>query len=119
MIDERKLHKAFTRRVLERKKFCQPNIEVENNTLIQPNIASNICAYLVNNDEVIIQTRKQQKWQDRWKNRIEICVQMERNLDCPGILFTIINLSIILLTIIFIFRTIGNCKYYFYISSYY
>jgi hypothetical protein len=55
------------------------------NTLIQSNIASNICAYLINNDEIIIQTRKRQKRQDRWKNRLEICAQIEKFSECPGI----------------------------------
>jgi hypothetical protein len=58
MIDERKLHRAYTRRNLERQKFCQTNIETETDILIQPNIASNICAYFVNNDDIITQTRK-------------------------------------------------------------
>ena len=89
MINERKLHKAFTRRVLERQKFYQTNMEAENNILIQPNIASNMCTYLVNNDDVITQMRKQQKRQDCWKNRIELCIQIEKLLNYPSILFTI------------------------------
>jgi len=87
MINERKLHKAFTRRVLERQKCYQTNIEADN--IIQPNIASNICAYLINNDEMVTQTRKRQKRQDRWKNRTDICVQMAKLSGCPGILFAI------------------------------
>jgi len=72
MINERKLYKVFTRRVLEWQKCYQTNVEADN--IIQPNIASNICAYLINNDEIVTQTRKRQKWQNHWKNRTEICV---------------------------------------------